>query len=155
VASPSPRASAPARLRDSTLAEPAPEKGLLGKLLALLDLGADDLVVQLGCGFPHLRALVELVPLRHQVLVIDPSAERLEPFAGTPLLRPVAMDALDFVAYPMQCDRILIDDTVLCPESAFVLARGLFARLRPAGRLLAAAVAAPADAPRPTSRVPA
>jgi hypothetical protein len=63
-------------LGDPTLAPPVRPEPLLGSLLALLELRADDLLVQLGCALPeHLLALTELVPLRCQALVVHPSPE--------------------------------------------------------------------------------
>ena len=103
-------------------------------MLALLALRPEHLLVQIGCAFPeYLLAVAELVPLRYQALVVDASPERLAPFVGTPKLRPVAMEPLRFAAYPMQCDRILLGDG----DASAALARGLFRRLRPGGRLLA------------------
>ena len=103
-------------------------------MLALLALRPEHLLVQIGCAFPeYLLAVAELVPLRYQALVVDASPERLAPFVGTPKLRPVAMEPLRFAAYPMQCDRILLEDG----DASAALARGLFRRLRPGGRLLA------------------
>jgi len=114
-------------------------------MLALLALRPDHLLVQIGCASPeYLLAVAELVPLRYQALVVDASPERLAPFLGPPKLRPVAMEPLRFAAYPMQCDRILLEDGVLGGDPGAELARGLFSRLRPAGRLLVVGAA-----PRP------
>lgn len=122
----------------SSLATRARPEPLIERLLALLDLQPDDLLVQLGCAFPsHLLALTQRVPLRYQALVVDASEEQLARFVGTPMLRCVAMDPLRFAAYPMQCDRILLEETLLRGDSRARLARGLLARLRPAGRILA------------------
>jgi len=119
---------------------------LLGHLAALLELRPDDLLVQLGCAFPEqLLGLAALVPLRYQPLVVDPSPERLAPFASSPQLRFVAMDPLRFAAFPMQCDRILLEESLLGDERGAELARGLFARLQPAGRLLAVGTARPPE----------
>jgi hypothetical protein len=75
------------------------------------------LLVQLGCAFSdQLLGLAALVPLRYQPLVVDPSPERLAPFASTPQLRVVAMDLLRFAAFPMQCDRILLEESLLGGE---------------------------------------
>lgn len=112
-------------------------------MLALLALRPEHLLVQIGCAFPeYLLAVAELVPLRYQALVIDASPERLAPLVGTPKLRPVAMEPLRFAAYPMQCDRILLEDRFLRGDAGAELARRLSRRLRPAGRLLAVEAAA-------------
>jgi hypothetical protein len=111
-------------------------------LLELLALRPDDLLVQLGCAFPdQLVALAALVPLRYQPLIVEPSPERLAPFAGIPQLRFVAMDPLRFALFPMQCDRILLEESLLGGTRGLELARGLFTRLRPGGRLLAVGTA--------------
>jgi hypothetical protein len=122
---------------------------LLGHLAALLELRPDDLLVQLGCAFPdQLLALAALVPLRYQPLVVDPSPERLAPLASTPQLRLVAMNPLRFAAFPMQCDRILLEESLLQDERGAELARGLFTRLQPSGRLLAIGTARPPERDR-------
>lgn len=132
-----------------TLAARTRPRLLLGHLAALLELRPDDLLVQLGCAFPdQLLALAALVPLRYQPLVVDPSPERLAPFAATPQLRFVAMDPLRFAAFPMQCDRILLEESLLGDERGAELARGLFTRLQPAGRLLAVGTARPPEGAR-------
>jgi hypothetical protein len=120
-------------------------ESLLRRMFALLALRPEHLLVQIGCASPeYLLATAELVPLRYQALVVDASPERLAPFLGTPKLRPVAMEPLRFAAYPMQCDRILLEDGVLGGDPGAELARGLFRRLRPTGRLLVVGAA-----PRP------
>ena len=121
----------------------------LGHLMALLELRPDDLLVQLGCACPdQLLALAALVPLRYQPLVIEPSPERLAPFASIPQLRFVAMDLLRFTAFPMQCDRILLEEPYLEDERGAELARGLFTRLNPSGRLLAVGRTGPSEGTR-------
>jgi len=132
----------------SLATRPRPQP-LIERLLALLDLQPDDLLVQLGCAFPsHLLALTQRVPLRYQALVVDPSKEQLARFVGMPMLRCVTMDPLRFAAYPMLCDRILLEDTLLRGDSRARLARGLLSRLRPAGRVLAVgAIARPEAEP--------
>jgi hypothetical protein len=127
----------------------------VGHLAALLDLKPDDLVVQLGCACPEqLLALAALVPLRYQPLVIDPSPERLAPFASIPELRFVAMDPLRFTTFPMQCDRILLEESYLEDDRGAELARGLFTRLNPSGRLLAIGTAWPSEAARSLAAPP-
>jgi hypothetical protein len=122
---------------------------LLWRLQALLELRPDDLLVQLGCAFPdHLVALTEVVPLRYQPVVIDPSPKRLAPFSSQPKLRSVVMDPLRFAAYPMQCDRLLVEDSLLQEGRSAELAKRLYGRLYPQGRL----VAVGAESPPPRAR---
>jgi hypothetical protein len=110
---------------------------LLERLDALLDLQPDDLLVQLGTAWPRCTlALADLVPLRYQILVVDPAPERLEPFVGTAKLRVAAMDALDFCAFPIQYDRILLEDTFLAGDGWWELVSQLLDRLNDGGRLL-------------------
>jgi hypothetical protein len=109
---------------------------LLWRLQALLQLRPDDLLVQLGCAFPdHLVALTEVVPLRYQPVVIDPSPKRLAPFSSQPRLRSVVMDPLRFAAYPMQCDRILVEDSLLQGGRSAVLEDAGFEVRRDAAHL--------------------
>jgi hypothetical protein len=127
------------------LAEP-----LLDRLLVLLELRPDDLLVQLGSARPDwLLALTKLVPLRYQALVVDPSADTWAPYADAPGLRFVAMEPLRFAAYPMQCDRILLEDGLLRGDGAPELAARLFDRLTSTGRLLAVRAA---GVPSPSRR---
>ena len=117
---------------------PLPEP-LLERLLSLLELRPDDLLVQLGpASRPDwLLPLTRLVPLRYQVLVVDPSQEPWGAYVLAPDLRFVAMEPLRFAAFPMQCDRILLEYGLLHGGGGAELAARLFDKLLPTGRLLA------------------
>ena len=114
---------------------PLPEP-LLERLLSLLELRPDDLLVQLGpASRPDwLLPLTKLVPLRYQVLVVDPSQEPWGAYALAPDLRFVAMEPLRFAAFPMQCDRILLEYGLLHGAGARSWPRGCLTSFRrPAG----------------------
>ncbi len=107
------------------------------RCIELLDLSRNDLFVALGATDPYcFLRILELVPLDFQLVVVDPSDQRLLPLKGIPTLRAVQMDPLDFAMFPLQVEKILVDnDVVLGDGSDKVLAR-LFDRMPRGGRLL-------------------
>ncbi len=127
---------------------PAKSSGVvpLGRrLMELLELDPEDLVVGLGASAsPHCLAMLELVSLRYQVVLVDPLLKRLVPLASAPGVRLVEMCPLEFARYPIQWDKILLDDasTREDGERTDELLSLLFARLRVGGRMLAVLPAA-------------
>ncbi|HBZ71302.1 MAG TPA: hypothetical protein DEP35_16865 [Deltaproteobacteria bacterium] len=107
------------------------------RCIELLDLSRNDLFVALGATDPvcFLRIL-ELVPLDFQLVVVDPSDQRLLPLKGIPTLRAVQMDPLDFAMFPLQVEKILVDDDVVLGDGSDKVFARLFDRMPQGGRLL-------------------
>jgi hypothetical protein len=112
---------------------------LVWRLVELLELCSDHLLAGLGAGSsPHCHAMLEVVSLRHQMVLVDPHLSRLARLANEPSMRLVGMSALEFARFPVQWDRILLDDALAADGGVDELLRLLFARLRPGGRMVAA-----------------
>ena len=110
---------------------------LARRCIQLLDLSRNDLFVALGAGAPLcLLSVLELVPLDFQLIVVDPSDERLLPLKGIPTLRTVQMDPLSFAMFPLQVEKILVDEDVALSDGGHKVLDRLFHRLPRGGRLL-------------------
>jgi hypothetical protein len=110
------------------------------RLVQLLELAPEDLVVGLGAGSSrHCLAMLDMVLLRYQIVLVDPSPKRLWRVAATPGVRVVTMSPLDFARFPMQWDKVLLDDAFAEEDLdwAAELLCLVFARLRPNGRMIA------------------
>jgi hypothetical protein len=137
------------RKSKSTPSESNAAGRLVWRLVELLELGPDHLLVGLGAGAsPHCHAMLELVSLRHQMVLVDPQPNRLARLANEPSMRLVAMSALEFARFPIQWDRILLDDALAAEDGEGELLPLLFARLRTGGRMV---VALPATALPPSA----
>lgn len=129
---------------------PAPVESVTRAIVRALQLGEEDLLVDLCCGTGlFCREIVRQQPLRFQILAVDGSQAMLDRFcaradAG---IRPVAMDATAFAAYPVRCDKILIKDAVGDFPDVGDLFRRIRERLVPAGRLLVAETAPESQTP--------
>ncbi len=110
---------------------------LVERLAALIDPHPDQLIAQLGAAWPRCTlALLDRVPFRYQILVVDPALERLEPFLGATKIRVVSMDSQSFSTFPQQYDRILMEDRCLAGDGSDGLIARLFDRLNAGGRLV-------------------
>jgi len=110
------------------------------RLVELLELHPEDLLVGLGASSSsHCLAMRELVSLRYQMVIVDPLLKRLVRLASAPSVRLVEMGALDFARYPIQWDKILLDDAVAAEDEDGMdeLLSLLFKRLRAGGRMIA------------------
>jgi hypothetical protein len=110
------------------------------RLVELLGLRPDDLLVGLGASLsPHCLAMLELVSLRYQIVLVDPLPARLARLASESSVRLIGMSALEFARFPIQWDKIVLDDAVAAEDDdgADELLSLLFARLRPGGRMIA------------------
>lgn len=109
-------------------------------LVELLALQPEDLVVGVGADSSrYCLAMLEWVSLRHQMILVEASAQRLGSVASVPRVRFSGMSALEFARFPTQWDKILLDDTLVSEDGngADELLHLLLARLRPAGRMIA------------------
>jgi trans-aconitate methyltransferase len=112
-------------------------EALATAIVEKLRLRADDLLVDLGCGAaPFHREILRRVRLRHQIIVVDPSGERLERTTPHPGIRSVRMDPTTFARTPVQYDKILIVDALARIGAQVDLFRRLYARLNGGGALL-------------------
>jgi SAM-dependent methyltransferase len=117
----------------------APVRTVARALGRALRLEAEDLLVDLCCGTGlFAREIRRQRPLRYQIVAVDASPAMLERLRAhwDPGIRPVAMDAAAFSAFPVRYDKILVKDAVSeIPDPA-----GLFGllreRLAPGGRLV-------------------
>ena len=110
---------------------------LTSKMVQMLDLREADRFVDLGCGTAMYSAdILQQVRLTTPVTGVDPFPEMLARIPdGVPVTK-VALGALAFSAQPGAYDKILMKEAVHHEEDRATLFANLFARLRPAGRLL-------------------
>jgi hypothetical protein len=121
------------------LSKPSPVVPLGGRLADLLDIQPEDLVVGLGGGsFGPSRARLEWVWLRYKMVIVDASPRRLARLAQLAGVRATEMGPLEFTRYPIQWDRLVLDDLLAADtDVANELLPLLFQRLRPSGRMAA------------------
>jgi protein-L-isoaspartate O-methyltransferase len=126
-----------------TAAAPSRRNGtapLEKRLVELLDLQPEDLVVGVGTySSRYCLAMLEQVLLRHQIILVEASTQRLDRLASVPRVRLSSMSALEFARFPAQWDKILLDDSLVAEDGdgADELLRLLLTRLQPAGRMIA------------------
>lgn len=110
---------------------------LTAKMIEMLELAPDDVLVDLGCGTGMYSIdILEQVPLKAEVIGVDPFVEmlrRIPPEAG---ISGVVQDALAFSAEPGEYDKVLMKEAVHHVENRRALLANLHRRLRPGGRLL-------------------
>lgn len=107
------------------------------KITEKLRLAPDDAFVDLGGGTGmYSAAVLERVPLRRPVLLVDPLAEMLAKVPPGLPIEPLQMDALAFSAQPGRYDKILMKESVHHVEERTTLFRNLYQRLNPEGILL-------------------
>lgn len=110
---------------------------MTGKMIEKLQLGPDDRFVDLGGGTGIYSAdILQQIPLRHPLLLVDPFEEMLARAPDYPRLRRVHADALAFAAREGTYDKVLMKEAVHHVEDRARLFEDLSARLAPGGRLL-------------------
>jgi ubiquinone/menaquinone biosynthesis C-methylase UbiE len=110
---------------------------MTGRMIEKLQLEADDRFVDLGGGTGIYSAdILEQVPLRHPILLVDPFEEMLARAPDDPRLCRVHADALGFAARQGTYDKVLMKEAVHHVSDRARLFEDLFARLAPGGRLL-------------------
>lgn len=110
---------------------------LSAKMVERLRLEEDDVLVDLGGGTGiYSREILDQVPLRQPVLLIDPCQEMLDKAPKHPRLRCVCADALAFSKQPGSYDKIVIKETIHHVDDKARLFRNLHERLAPGGVLL-------------------
>ncbi|NIR29729.1 MAG: class I SAM-dependent methyltransferase [Gammaproteobacteria bacterium] len=107
------------------------------KIVEKLRLRPDDVFVDVGGGTGMYTAdILEQVPLRHPVTLVDPFAEMLAKAPPELPVRRVCMDALTFSAQPGHYDKVLMKESVHHVQDRPALFGNLHRRLNPGGILL-------------------
>jgi len=110
---------------------------LTRKMIEKLQLREDDRLVDLGGGTGiYAVDILEQVPLRQPVLLVDYSGAMLARAPDDPRLEPLEMGGLEFACREGRYDKILIKETVHHIEDRARLFAELHERLSPGGRLL-------------------
>jgi ubiquinone/menaquinone biosynthesis C-methylase UbiE len=110
---------------------------LTRKMIERLQLREDDRLVDLGGGTGiYALDMLEQVPLRQPVLLVDYSGAMLARAPADSRLEPLEMGGLEFACREGRYDKILIKETVHHIEDRARLFAELHERLSPGGRLL-------------------
>lgn len=110
---------------------------MTGRMIEKLQLEANDRFVDLGGGTGIYSAdILQQIPLRHPLLLVDPFEEMLARAPDDPRLRRVHADALAFAARDGTYDKVLMKEAVHHVSDRARLFEDLFARLAQGGRLL-------------------
>jgi ubiquinone/menaquinone biosynthesis C-methylase UbiE len=110
---------------------------LTRKMIDKLQLREDDRLVDLGGGTGiYALDILEQVPLRHPVLLVDYSGAMLARAPDDPRLESLEMGGLEFACGEGRYDKILIKETVHHIADRARLFAELHERLAPGGRLL-------------------
>jgi SAM-dependent methyltransferase len=112
-------------------------RALTTKMIEMLELAPDDLFVDLGCGTGMYSIdIIEQVPLKADVIGVDPFVEMLRRIPPEARIKGVVQDALAFSAEPGEYDKVLMKEAIHHVEDRRSLLANLHRRLRPGGRLL-------------------
>jgi trans-aconitate methyltransferase len=110
---------------------------LAAKMAEMLRLSEDDVLVDLGGGTGiYTAAILDQVPLRAPVMLVDFSADMLERVPDDLPVEKVYTDALAFSEQQRRYDKVLIKETVHHVDDRLTLFRNLYERLAPGGALL-------------------
>lgn len=110
---------------------------LTENMIERLRLEEDDVLIDLGGGTGMYSSdILEQVPLRHPVTVVDPIEEMLAKASDHPGLKCVPMDALSFSEQPGSYNKVLMKEAVHHVDDRDRLFRNLFERLPPKGIFL-------------------
>ncbi|MGF1488479.1 MAG: class I SAM-dependent methyltransferase [Prochloraceae cyanobacterium] len=112
-------------------------RALSKKSLECLELKSLDKFVDICCGTGlFTKEICDLAGLVNPVLCVDTSAEMLEKLPNSPLLKPILMDANDFIAIPEKYDKILIKHAIHMINNRELFLKKLFSRLNDRGIFL-------------------
>ena len=107
------------------------------RMVDRLELEADDLLVDLGCGPGiYARAILEIRPLTQPVIGVDPFAEMLAEIPDDVPITPVQADAVTFSSRPGRYDKVLMKEAVHHVDRKRELFENLHERLTEGGILL-------------------
>lgn len=112
-------------------------RALSKKMIERLALQPDDVLVDLGCGTGlYSRDILAQLPLRNEVIGVDPFPEMLRGIPADARIRPVEADALGFSELDLTYDKVLMKEAIHHVDRRRELFENLRERLRPGGRLL-------------------
>lgn len=110
---------------------------ITSKMIEMLELRETDTLVDLGCGTAiYSLDILKQVPLRDEVIAVDPYPEMIAQISPDAKLRLVEADALDFSKRPDAYDKVLIKEAIHHIHERRELFANLFERLREDGILL-------------------
>ncbi|MFQ5513502.1 MAG: class I SAM-dependent methyltransferase [Myxococcota bacterium] len=114
-------------------------RALTQKMIEHLALRPEDALVDLGCGTGmYSQDILEQVPLRQEILGVDPYAEMLEQTPPEARIQPLQADALQFSNMALVYDKVLVKEAIhhVPLSDRQTLFRNLHRHLSRDGRLL-------------------
>lgn len=112
-------------------------RALTAKMIDKLQLRADDVLVDLGCGTGMYSVdILDQISLKNPVIGVDPFPEMLAGIPDGAAIMPIADDGLEFTRKPYAYDKVLIKETIHHIDRRDELFANLYRRLPDDGILL-------------------
>ncbi|MFQ5700111.1 MAG: class I SAM-dependent methyltransferase [Myxococcota bacterium] len=112
-------------------------RALTSKMIEMLELQPDEVLVDLGCGTGiYSSDILRQVPLKTEVVGVDPIEEMLKLIPPESGIRPVCQDALEFSREPNRFDKVLMKEAIHHVDDRRSLLAGLRQSLPRGGRIL-------------------
>lgn len=110
---------------------------LAAKMVELLRLDTDDVLVDLGGGTGlYTAAILDQLPMRRRVILVDYFAEMLDRVPDDLPVERIHLDALAFSEADLSYDKVLIKETIHHIDDSAPLLTNLYDRLTPGGAIL-------------------